>query len=142
MTDTNKTLEARVREAFLLLRDLPGDLEAEDDPVFTTEQVNFLEKRLYEVRALLKGETSSQLYADITLYVHHLLAKHQQIAAIWSIEDVTGIRPDLTEDQAWEVLEQVRDNHDADWGISYTTLETVADDLFSIAPETDDESEA
>jgi hypothetical protein len=138
MTDTNITLEARVREAIQQLRDLPDSLEAEDDPAFTIEQVNFLEKRLYEVRALLEGEDRSQLYADITLYVHDLLAKHRQIAAIWSIEDVKGVRPHLTDDQAWAVLEQVGDKHDAAWGISWTTLETVADDLF---PESDDTSQ-
>ena len=138
MTDTNITLEARVREAIRQLRDLPGSLEAEDDPAFTVEQVNFLEKRLYKVRALLEGEDRSQLYADITLYVHHLLAKHRQIAAIWSIEDVKGVRPDLTDDQAWEVLERVGDKHDAEWGITWTTLETVADDLF---PKSDDPSQ-
>jgi len=43
---------------------------------------------------------------------------------------VKHIRPDLTDDQAWEVLEQVGDKHDAEWGITWTTLETVADDLF------------
>jgi hypothetical protein len=139
MIDTNVTLEARVREALRQLRDLPDSLESEDDPAFTIEQVNFLEKRLYEVRALLEGEDRSYLYADITLYVHHLLGKHRQIAAIWSVEDVQGIRPDLTEDQAWEVLEQVGDHHDAEWGISWTTLETVADDLFGHAPEADEE---
>jgi hypothetical protein len=64
-----------------------------------------------------------------------LLAKHRQIAAIWAIEDVKGIRPHLTDDQAWEVLEQVRDTHDGEWGLTWTTLETVADDLF---PEPDD----
>jgi hypothetical protein len=138
MTDINITLESRVRDAIRQLRDLPDSLEAEDDPAFTVEQVNFLEKRLYEVRALLEGEDRSQLYADITLYVHHLLAKHRQIAAIWAIEDVQGMRSDLTDDQAWEVLEQVGDNHDAEWGITYTTLETVADDLF---PKSDDESQ-
>ena len=138
MTDTNITLESRVHEAIRQLRDLPGSLEAEDDPAFTVEQVNFLEKRLYEVRALLEGEDRSQLYADITLYVHDLLAKHRQIAAIWSIEDVKGVRPHLTDDQAWEVLEQLGDKHDAEWGISWTTLETVADDLF---PKSDDPSQ-
>ena len=135
MIDTNITLEPRVREAIRQLRDLPGCLETEDEPAFTVEQVNFLEKRLYEVRALLEGKDRSQLYADITLYVHDLLAKHRQIAAVWAIEDVKGIRPHLTDDQAWEVLERVGDKHDAEWGITWTTLGTVADDLF---PESDD----
>jgi hypothetical protein len=130
MSDTTITLESRVHEAIRQLRDLPGSLEAEDDPTFTVEQVNLLEKRLYEVRALLEGEDRSQLYADITLYVHDLLAKHRQIAAIWSVEDVQEIRPDLTEDQAWEVLDLVGDKHDAEWGITWTMLQDVADALF------------
>jgi len=137
MTDTNITLEPRVREAVRQLRDLPGSLEAEDEPDFTVEQVNFLEKRLYEVRALLEGEDRAQLYADITLYVHDLLAKHRQIGAIWAIEDVKGSRPHLTDDQAWEVLERVGEKHDAEWGITWTTLESVADDLFPASDDSD-----
>ena len=39
--------------------------------------------------------------------VHVLLAPRRQIASIWSIEDVQEVRPDLTDDQAWEVLQQV-----------------------------------
>jgi hypothetical protein len=75
---------------------------------------------------------------DVNRHIRELLAKHRSIAAIWSIEDVQGVRPHLTEEQAWEVLEQVGDIHDAEWGINYTTLETVADDLY---PEPDDKQE-
>jgi len=67
---------------------------------------------------------------DVNRHVRELLAKHHSIAAIWHIDDVKDIRPDLTDEQAWEVLEQVGDIHDAEWGINWTTLETVADDLF------------
>lgn len=137
MTDTNITRELRVSDAIRQLRDLPDSLEAEDEPAFTVEQVNFLEKRLYEVRAILEGENGSQLYADVNLYVHDLLARHQQIAAIWAIEDVKGIRPHLTDDQAWDVLERVGDKHDAEYGISWTTLEIVADDLFPASDDSD-----
>ena len=66
----------------------------------------------------------------INQLVHELLAKHHRIAAIWSTDDMRDIRPHLTEDQAWEVLQQVGDHHDAEWGINWTTLQTVADDLF------------
>jgi hypothetical protein len=137
MTDINDSLAIKIREAIRQLRELPGDLEAEDEPAFTTEQVNFLEKRLYEVRSLLEEHQPRPGLMDITLYVHQLLAKHRQIAAIWCIDDVKGIRSHLTDDQAWEVLEQVGDKHDAEWGITWTTLETVADDMF---PEPDDVS--
>lgn len=67
---------------------------------------------------------------DVNFHVEQLLAKHRSIAAIWCIDDVKGVRPDLTDDQAWEVLEQVGRKHDAEWGINWTTLETTADDLF------------
>ena len=67
---------------------------------------------------------------DVNRHVHELLAKHHRIAAIWCTDDVRGVRPDLTEEQAWEVLQQVDDHHDAEWGINWITLETTADDLF------------
>ncbi|HWY87048.1 MAG TPA: hypothetical protein VNX28_10005 [Gemmataceae bacterium] len=67
---------------------------------------------------------------DVNLHVHQLLAKHNRIAAIWCIEDVRGIRPDLSDEQAWEVLEEVGRKHDAEYGISWTTLEAMADYMF------------
>jgi hypothetical protein len=38
--------------------------------------------------------------------IHALLAERRQIASIWSIEDVLKIRPELTESQAWEGLQE------------------------------------
>jgi hypothetical protein len=78
---------------------------------------------------------------DVNSFVHRLLAKHRKIAAIWCAEDVQGIRPDLTADQAWEVLERVGDKHDAEHGISWTTLECVAEDLFGYVSDTNDAGE-
>jgi hypothetical protein len=59
-----------------------------------------------------------------------ILAKDGKIAVIWSTEDVQGVLSHLTDDQAWEVLEEVGRQHDALFGINWTTLEIVADDLF------------
>jgi hypothetical protein len=67
---------------------------------------------------------------DVDYHVRQLLAEQHKIAVIWCIEDVRGLRPDLSDEQAWEVLQQVEDIHDAEWGISWTTLQTVAADLF------------
>jgi hypothetical protein len=61
---------------------------------------------------------------------HQLLARDGKIAAIWCIEDVKGIRPHLSDEQAGEVLEEVGRKHDADLGISWTTLEVFADEMF------------
>lgn len=70
--------------------------------------------------------------------IHELLAKRKQIAVIWSIEDVQQVRPDLTGDQAWQVLEEVDRRHDAELGINWQTLEYVAELLFGDAPESDE----
>ena len=67
---------------------------------------------------------------DINAHVRQLLANQRSIAAIWCTDDVRGIRPHLTEEQAWEVLQEVDDRHDAEWGITWTTLEVTADDLY------------
>ena len=72
--------------------------------------------------------------ATIAINIHEQLATKRQIAIIWSIEDVQEVRPDLTEEQAWEVLEQVKHAHDATIGISWETLQSVADDQFAPVP--------
>jgi hypothetical protein len=82
---------------------------------------------------LKNGETDERFDADS--FVHQLLARDGKIAAIWCVEDVQQLRPDLTAEQAWDVLYEVGRKHDAEYGISWTTLEIIADDLFP-APKT------
>ena len=67
--------------------------------------------------------------------IHGTLKNCRQIAVIWSVDDVLEIRPDLTEDEAWEVLQAVEDDHDANLGICWDVLEYHATCLFG--PETD-----
>jgi len=74
--------------------------------------------------------------------IHAILAERREIAITWSIEDVQFVRPDLTDDQAWQVLQQVNRHHDAELGVNWQTLECIAEDLFGDAPETDQASEA
>jgi len=70
------------------------------------------------------------------LDIQQLLRARRQVAVVWGIEDVKHLRPDLTDDQAWEVLEQAYDVHDCEWGFTWTHLETVADDMFPEQPST------
>jgi hypothetical protein len=58
------------------------------------------------------------------------LEKHGYIATLWHIDDVKGVRPDLTDEQAWEVLEQCDRRHDAEIGITWQVIEIHAADLF------------
>src|SRR4051812_19684331 len=73
---------------------------------------------------------------DVAHFAHRLLAARQQIAAIWGIEDVQEVRPDLTDTQAGLVLKEVWHKHDAELGISGTPLECGAKILFAHAPAT------
>jgi hypothetical protein len=65
------------------------------------------------------------------------LAANREIALIWEIADVQQVRPDLSDDQCWEVLQQVFHEHDADLGVSWTTLLCKADELFGHAGQTE-----
>ena len=76
-----------------------------------------------------------------TIDIDAYLAKRRQIAVTWSIEDVQEIRPDLTEEQCWEVLQQARQEHAAAIGINWSVLECHAEMLFGFAPDTDDGEE-
>jgi len=62
--------------------------------------------------------------------------RKREICIGWSVEDVLEVRPDLTDEQAMEVLENVEENHDAGAGICWDTLEFWADRMF---PPTDDD---
>ncbi|MHB1949662.1 MAG: hypothetical protein ACYCQI_16310 [Gammaproteobacteria bacterium] len=54
----------------------------------------------------------------------------KEIAIIWHIEDIQSIRPDLTDKQASIVLQRLKENHDANIGINWETIEVVSDILF------------
>jgi len=54
----------------------------------------------------------------------------RQIAIVWDINDVKSERPDLTDEQAMEVLQDISKHHDADLGVCWETIRVVADNLF------------
>jgi hypothetical protein len=68
-------------------------------------------------------------FSDID--IHELLTQRRQVAVIWSIEDVQAVRPDLTDDQAWEVLKRCEKRHDAEIGFTWQFIELIAEEIFS-----------
>jgi hypothetical protein len=112
------------------------DLDAALDGVteeFDSERAE-LQHACDAARATLSTSPVSKTAMDID--IHELLARRGEIALIWSVEDVQEVRSDLTARQAWDVLKQVQNRHDATIGVSWETLEWVARDLFGDAPET------
>ena len=73
--------------------------------------------------------------------IHMVLAGRRQIADIWSIEDVQTVRSDLTNEQAWEILQHVRRRYDASIGINWDVLRCHSDDIAGDAPKTSDAAE-
>ena len=64
-----------------------------------------------------------------------LLAQDDWIGIFWHIDDVRNVRPDLTPEQAWRVLEECERYHNPEVGINWMTLSVVADNLFGMAPQ-------
>jgi hypothetical protein len=71
--------------------------------------------------------------------IHEVLERRRQVAVIWCTDDVLEIRPDLNDDQAWEVLQRCYDKHDCDLGLTWAGIEAVADDMFPQSDETTSE---
>ena len=63
------------------------------------------------------------------------VADTQSISIEWSVGDVKTVRPDLTSDQCWEVLQYAKRSHDASIGMNWTVLEELADNYFPKAEE-------
>jgi hypothetical protein len=53
-----------------------------------------------------------------------------RIEISWCVKDVKGVRPDLTDNQCREVLQEAERRHDATIGITWYVLEIHADHLF------------
>ena len=69
------------------------------------------------------------------LDLDRLHTERKEIATVWMIADVTSIRPDLTEEQAWDVLQVADRRHDATIGINLEVLHYHAQSLFGDAPD-------
>jgi hypothetical protein len=63
------------------------------------------------------------------------LVESQQVAILWGLEDVLVIRPDLTDDEAWAVLQYAEKHHDAGIGLNWHLIESAAECLFGPEPD-------
>ena len=117
-----------------LLRNLLDEIDGSDEPSFSEAQRDLLERRFFEIQE--ESQDPSDGWTPSATEIHKVLAERNQIAVIWDIEDVQILRPDLSDDQAWQVLEAVERNHDAGIGINWEVLEVQTEHLF---PEPDQE---
>lgn len=71
----------------------------------------------------------------IRVELHRLLDANRCIAAVWSIADVQQVRPDLSDDQAWQTLQRADADRDDRYGITWDSLEYTALELFGTPPD-------
>ncbi len=70
-------------------------------------------------------------FSELTIeQIHEALKLQGYVASLWHIEDVQSVRPDLTAEQSMEVLERCIDKMDAEMGINWLLIETIAEDMF------------
>jgi hypothetical protein len=76
-------------------------------------------------------KTKKKIAADnLQIDVHRVLETRKQVAVIWSLDDVQQTRPDLNDDQSWQVLQRCIHAHDCNYGFSWDLISFVADSLF------------
>jgi hypothetical protein len=67
---------------------------------------------------------------EFDIDIHELLAQNRCIAHIWGTEDVREVRPDLNDEQAWQVLQAIERRLDSQHGIHWDSIESVAEELY------------
>lgn len=70
-----------------------------------------------------------------------MLADPNWVAVFWGVEDVEEVAPHLTEEQCREVLRTSARRHNAEVGINWITIETIANMLFDSPDEDEGEEE-
>lgn len=62
--------------------------------------------------------------------IDELLAEHRSVAMVWDIQHIKDQRPELTDAQAWEVLQECHRNRDRLNDPMLETIRQVAENLF------------
>ena len=70
------------------------------------------------------------VHADVAIDLNDVLSENRLIAHVWGIEDVREVRPHLTEEEAWEVLQAVERRLNSEFGINWDFVRDVADELY------------
>jgi hypothetical protein len=69
---------------------------------------------------------------------HIIIDDENEIMIKWHVDDVLNIRPDLTKDQALDVLLECKSRHDASVGINWDVIDITASKMFPEQDEPDD----
>ncbi len=99
----------------------------------------------YKIAARIEKAIAEVMSAGVTptpaeVDAHAELAGRRQIAEVWNTLDVRTVRPDLTDDQAWRVLQAVHRHYDPAVGITWDVLWGRASAMFGHTPTAETEA--
>lgn len=76
--------------------------------------------------------TLRERFARENAELRSIVRDHDTIAIEWHIDDVFSERPDLSAEQALDVLQYIKDNHDASIGVNWDVINYVANLLYPV----------
>jgi hypothetical protein len=82
------------------------------------------------IENIRKYHDEPRLMHQVVVDIGELLAEHQAIGIIWDIQHLKDQRPDLTDDQAWDVLQECQRSWERLNDPMLETIRQVADNLF------------
>ena len=62
--------------------------------------------------------------------LHEMMQQERVMGFLWNTRHVRRLRPDLTDDQAWSVLQHIDASKSTKFGITWDTISWAAYDLF------------
>lgn len=81
------------------------------------------------IREAIDAANDAATASPTEIDIHAVLAESRQIADVWGIQDVQSVRPDLSDEQAWAVLQSARRHYDGATGINWDVLASHAEEI-------------
>lgn len=91
-----------------------------------------------DAQAAIRAAKESGIARPPEIDIHAVLAERRLIADVWGIPDVRSVRPDLSDDQAWAVLQRAQRHYDAATGINWDVLAWHAEEIAEAASHRDE----
>lgn len=111
----------------------------------TSPEKGFRPMTVAELNEAIEAATAKKMLYEVA--IRDMKAMVSEVTGIapmefiddrWYTEDVIEMRPDLSHEQAWEVLKHIKKTHDATIGINWEVIEIACDILYPEPEEVED----
>jgi hypothetical protein len=93
--------------------------------------IDRIEERVLEIAQMALDEPWSDVQGCAAVLAKDIRTAFydpsEQIAVVWSVEDVQGLDESISDSEAMEILEDIKNHHDAEVGINWDVLQQYVD---------------